>query len=66
MVLLLAEDNKVSGVTEKLKRQRANVKKIKPSRKINGHDTWAEVVKRGTTEVARKRMKRSVAAAPRQ
>jgi hypothetical protein len=63
---VLAEDKKVSGVSEKLKRQRANVNKIKPSRKINGQGTWAEVVKRGIAEVARKRMKRSVATAPRQ
>jgi hypothetical protein len=65
-VFLLAQDNKVSGVSEKLKRERANVKKVKPSHKTNGQESWAEVVKRGTVEVARKRMKRSVVTAPRQ
>jgi hypothetical protein len=63
---LLAQDNKVSGVSEKLKKKRANVKKVSPSHKTNGQESWAEVVKRGTVEVARRRTKRSVATAPRQ
>jgi hypothetical protein len=66
VVSLLAQDNKVSRVSEKLKKRKANVKKVSPSHKTNGQESWAEVVKRGTSMVARRRTNRTVATAPRQ